>query len=227
MNIMKSIQKLHIILILFIFVLCCSNNEDLMISAINKYNKKYLIFINKTDFTLRVFNRKLERVASYSIGYGKNPDKKAKMHVNDDRTPEGEYHITEILSMDVSEESWGYKKLSKMNQVFFKAREGHHKYGKADVDLGRNAYGSRFFSINYPNEADQHRYNEMIKNGTIKKRNEKIPGIGYGIGIHGNTDEASIGFLCSSGCIRMYNNDVIELDKYIQIGTPVIIVKNE
>jgi L,D-transpeptidase ErfK/SrfK len=42
--------------------------------------------------------------------------------------------------------------------------------------------------------------------------------------IHGTNNPASIGRLVSSGCIRMYNQDVAELFKHIQRGTPVTII---
>ena len=51
-----------------------------------------------------------------------------------------------------------------------------------------------------------------------------MPSIGGGIAIHGNNDPDSIGHLATSGCIRMLNDDVIELEQFIQIGTPVYIV---
>ncbi|MCX7845318.1 MAG: L,D-transpeptidase [Dictyoglomaceae bacterium] len=44
-----------------------------------------------------------------------------------------------------------------------------------------------------------------------------------GIGIHGTHDPSSIGTLASEGCIRMYNQDIIELKNLVKIGTPVII----
>lgn len=40
-------------------------------------------------------------------------------------------------------------------------------------------------------------------------------------GIHGNNNPSSIGTNASSGCIRMHNNDVIELFNTIYEGTPV------
>lgn len=49
-----------------------------------------------------------------------------------------------------------------------------------------------------------------------------IPGGGYGI--HGTNNPGSIGKSISHGCIRMYNNDVIELNKIVPVGTPVAIV---
>lgn len=42
-------------------------------------------------------------------------------------------------------------------------------------------------------------------------------------GIHGTNDPSSIGKLVSHGCIRMYNRDVLELERQVPIGTPVTI----
>lgn len=42
-------------------------------------------------------------------------------------------------------------------------------------------------------------------------------------GIHGTNDPASIGHNVSHGCIRMYNDDVLELSSLVPIGTPVVI----
>jgi lipoprotein-anchoring transpeptidase ErfK/SrfK len=49
-----------------------------------------------------------------------------------------------------------------------------------------------------------------------------IPKGGYGI--HGTNNPGSIGKSISHGCIRMYNNDVIELSNLVPIGTPVTII---
>ncbi|HEY3426545.1 MAG TPA: L,D-transpeptidase [Negativicutes bacterium] len=43
-------------------------------------------------------------------------------------------------------------------------------------------------------------------------------------GIHGTNNPASIGHLVSHGCIRMYNRDVLELARFVSIGTPVRII---
>jgi hypothetical protein len=43
-------------------------------------------------------------------------------------------------------------------------------------------------------------------------------------GIHGTTEEYSIGYDLSHGCIRMYNKDVKELYDLIPIGTKVVIL---
>jgi lipoprotein-anchoring transpeptidase ErfK/SrfK len=41
--------------------------------------------------------------------------------------------------------------------------------------------------------------------------------------IHGTQEEGLIGVKASHGCIRMFNNDVIELYKKVNIGTKVLI----
>jgi lipoprotein-anchoring transpeptidase ErfK/SrfK len=43
-------------------------------------------------------------------------------------------------------------------------------------------------------------------------------------GIHGTNNPSSIGKNVSNGCIRMYNNDVLELSKLVSVGTPVKII---
>jgi lipoprotein-anchoring transpeptidase ErfK/SrfK len=42
-------------------------------------------------------------------------------------------------------------------------------------------------------------------------------------GIHGTNAPWSIGKLVSHGCIRMYNEDVLNLSHYVPIGTTVVI----
>ncbi len=42
-------------------------------------------------------------------------------------------------------------------------------------------------------------------------------------GIHGTNNPASIGKRVSKGCIRMYNEDVLELSSIVPIGTRVTI----
>jgi lipoprotein-anchoring transpeptidase ErfK/SrfK len=42
-------------------------------------------------------------------------------------------------------------------------------------------------------------------------------------GIHGTSNPASIGQQVSLGCIRMYNEDVLELSKIVPVGTRVTI----
>jgi len=42
-------------------------------------------------------------------------------------------------------------------------------------------------------------------------------------GIHGTNNPSSIGHLVSHGCIRMYNQDVVELSTLVSVGTRVTI----
>ncbi len=64
----------------------------------------------------------------------------------------------------------------------------------------RNSYGPRWLSL-----GDR-------KRGTYRK-----------YGIHGTNAPESIGQHISSGCIRLYNHDVIELYDIVKVGTPVLI----
>lgn len=43
-------------------------------------------------------------------------------------------------------------------------------------------------------------------------------------GIHGTNDPSSIGKAISNGCVRMYNEDILDLVKYVWVGTVVKIV---
>lgn len=46
-----------------------------------------------------------------------------------------------------------------------------------------------------------------------------------GLGIHGTHDESSIGTMCSNGCLRMRNADVVELYDFVRHGTKVTIME--
>ena len=41
--------------------------------------------------------------------------------------------------------------------------------------------------------------------------------------IHGSNEPESIGYAVSSGCIRMLNEDVIDLYNRVQVGTRVVV----
>ncbi len=217
-------KKIIICMILPLLSAACSDDRrDALKKAFESYPGKYAIVIVKKDFSLTVYGRDLEPVQTYRIGYGSNRDMMPKLYEGDDRTPEGAYTVNEILSMDAGKETASYKKLKMMNGIYFRASAGFHRYGRPGEDLGDNAYGPRFFGIDYPNSADRERYESGLKKGLVPEVRGKAAGIGYGIAIHGNNDEDSIGGLCSSGCIRMYNRDVVEMEKYITIDSPVLI----
>jgi lipoprotein-anchoring transpeptidase ErfK/SrfK len=43
--------------------------------------------------------------------------------------------------------------------------------------------------------------------------------------IHGTNEPGKIGHFVSHGCIRMYNEDVMELFEHVPLGTPVVVVQ--
>lgn len=201
----------------------CYDKQGEVKRAFEGFQGKYVIYISKKRFTLEVFDRSIKPVATYVAGFGKNPDLKPKQYENDNRTPEGLYRINELLSIDADPSTASYKTLASMNKKFFRANEGHGKYLNPREDQGDNAYGPRFFGLDYPNDQDRQRYERRVKAGSIPRVKGKLTGIGFGIAIHGNNDPDGVGHPSSSGCIRLYNRDVIELEQYVQMGTPVII----
>lgn len=223
-NRMKFIIRLLIITAAAFFLSCKDNQESKILSEVfENSSSRYALVISKKDFKLTVYDRAMNSAAVYRIGYGSSPDMLAKLYEGDNRTPEGIYFINEILSMDASTHTEAYRKLQRMNQVYFRSSSGYHKFGNPGVDLGDNAYGPRFFGIDYPNNKDRERYKKALEEENIPSVKGKPAGIGYGIAIHGNNDENSVGNISSSGCIRMFNRDIVELDRYIDMGTPVII----
>ncbi|RJX19947.1 MAG: L,D-transpeptidase [Desulforudis sp.] len=70
-------------------------------------------------------------------------------------------------------------------------------------------YGVRWMGLAIPCEKDKRRTNDV-----------RAPN-GYKYGIHGTNEPDSIGTYASGGCIRLKNEDVIELYDLAQIGTPV------
>jgi len=48
-----------------------------------------------------------------------------------------------------------------------------------------------------------------------------------GIGIHGTHDSTSIGIRGTHGCIRMMNSDLLDLMRYVKVGTNIIIIPSK
>ena len=44
--------------------------------------------------------------------------------------------------------------------------------------------------------------------------------------IHGTNEPSTIGQFVSSGCIRMRNQDVIDLYRRVSVGTPVVVLNS-
>jgi len=222
-HVKQTLGKKFFLVLIMLIISGCGHEKDRIADAFRSFNGKYVIYINKNEFTLSVYNRKIEPVEKFTIGYGENPDRKPKCYSGDNRTPEGTYRVNEILSMDFDRSFPPYRKLMNMNRHYFRAKNGHARYGHPDVDLGDNVFGPRYFGLDYPSREDYERYREALNNGTVPKTGNDVPDIGSGIAIHGNADPPSIGHLSSNGCIRMFNSDIVRLDRYIQLGTPVII----
>lgn len=213
----------YLMLCAAVLLSCASPEQQAIRRAFASFDGKFVIFVSKQRFSLYVFDRKGQVVKRYPVAYGLNPDRKAKLYQGDNRTPEGIYRIVEILSMDADPSSEPYRKLKRMNEVWWRARDGHYKFGNKNEDLGDNAYGPRFYLLDYPNADDIVRYSSARAQGVIPLKNGRPLPPGHGIAIHGNNDPDSIGKLATSGCVRMFNTDIIELEKYIVHGTPVII----
>lgn len=212
------------IMILSVFLISCKEGKDKIPGHIfDGTSARFAIVVSKKEFVLSVYDIHFKKVASYKVGYGSNPDMSPKLYQNDKRTPEGMYRIDDILSMDASMETESYRKLKHMNGVYFSSKAGYFKFNNEEEDLGDNVYGPRFFSIDYPNEKNRENYSKALEKGEIPFVEGTPLSIGYGIAIHGNNDEVSVGHLSSSGCVRMYNRDVVELDRFVEIGTPVFI----
>jgi murein L,D-transpeptidase YafK len=204
-------------------LLSFSSRGERVKKAFRDFRGKYVLYVSKRDFCLYVYDRRGRITAKYKVGYGLNPDRKPKLYENDKRTPEGEYRIIDILSMSADKRSRSYKKLKALNDTYLRAEDGYYKFGRPDVDTGKNAYGPRLFWLDYPNRRDRDKYTRAVKAGIVPVKNGSLVGIGYGITIHGNNDPPSVGQLSTAGCIILYNRDVVGLAKYIRLETPVII----
>lgn len=120
------------------------------------------------------------------------------------------------------QEYWyGKAMLQSMNKQYYSAKAGFKKYG-SEEDAGDNVFGPVFLELNYPNNDDLERFAEAVRKGVISE-SELTRKPGRGIAIHGTNDPASIGHEASLGCIRMKNEDALELLKYVERGTIVII----
>lgn len=109
----------------------------------------------------------------WGIACGKNYGDKTRK--GDNRTPEGRFHINQLL----------------------KATGLSHDFGDGKGPIP-NAYGPWFFRLDVP--------------GFIT------------IGIHGTPFPESIGSRSTEGCVRMRNEDILELKKYVAVGMPVVIL---
>jgi lipoprotein-anchoring transpeptidase ErfK/SrfK len=82
-----------------------------------------------------------------------------------------------------------------------------------------------FLTLNYPNELDRHRYEQLRDGGEVPREEGRPVGVGGRIGIHG-TDEPELNsgnINWTTGCISVDDEDVEELKRLLPKGTVVII----
>ena len=82
-----------------------------------------------------------------------------------------------------------------------------------------------FLTLNYPNEIDRHRYEQLRDGGEVPSEDGRPVGVGGRIGIHGSDEpELNRGDInWTTGCISVDDEDVEELKRLLPTGTVVII----
>ncbi|HEY2526101.1 MAG TPA: L,D-transpeptidase, partial [Candidatus Binataceae bacterium] len=88
-----------------------------------------------------------------------------------------------------------------------------------------NARWRYFLKLNYPNDADRARYEQLVADGEVPRFGGRAISPGDGIGIHG-TDEAILNtgnVNWTTGCISVDNGAIEELEALLPVGTLVVI----
>jgi murein L,D-transpeptidase YafK len=83
-----------------------------------------------------------------------------------------------------------------------------------------------FIGLDYPSDSDRSAYDADLSAGKIPTIGGKMPGLGGNLGIHGNdrpNDQAS-GRDWTKGCVAMRNEDVAVLYRFVDVGTPVMVL---
>ncbi|MFZ2062156.1 MAG: L,D-transpeptidase [Candidatus Binatus sp.] len=95
----------------------------------------------------------------------------------------------------------------------------------AIIDKHPSARWDWFLTLNYPNDLDRHRYEQMRDDGEVPHEDGHPVGVGGRIGIHG-TDEPELNrgdINWTTGCISVEDEDIEELTRLLPKGTLVII----
>ena len=186
---------------------------------------KTLIVVKKSEFKLYVLDKKMNIIASFSAGTGKNTTEQDKLHEGDNRTPVGYYKIARVYSCRQSKKSSSCRNLKKLNSLFLKKEDGFYFYRENTKSLGIHAYGTGYYELDYPNSEDLNRHENMLAAGKIPDNKDGVPaGPGSGIAIHGTNDPAGVGQPSSAGCIVLKNRDIVKLEKFLKKGTTVVIL---
>jgi len=95
----------------------------------------------------------------------------------------------------------------------------------AIVEKHPSARWDWFLTLNYPNDLDRYRYEQMRDDGELPREGGHPVGVGGRIGIHG-TDEPELNrgdINWTTGCISVDDEDIEELTRLLPKGTLVII----
>lgn len=250
---MNKITYIFLIFFLFFFINLNSFDNQRLKFILQNYKKTYFIYINKSQKRLYLVDRNIKVWRKYIISVGKNHGQKLyrgdfktpegiyfideiyqydepwylkrlkdKIEMMDKKSPN--YNVYKKYFQNLIEKyRKSKKKLEKLNKTYLQAKDGFKKF-KTGESLGFNSYGPVFMLLDYPNEDDYKRYKEALDEGLIKRdKNLYFKDPGGGIAIHGTNDEDALGYNSSAGCIRMRNQDILELIRYVIEGTMVII----
>lgn len=119
-----NIRRLYLLALSVLMLLCSARLTTAAAQQSNEGSQKYIV-ISKQDFTLTLYNESGEVVVQYPVAVGKNYGNKHR--VGDYRTPEGEFHISQIQSA----KTWG------------------HDFGDGKGFIN-NCYGNWFFRLHTP-----------------------------------------------------------------------------
>lgn len=250
---MNKITYVLTIILLFLIQNINSFDKQRLKFILNNYDKTYFIYVNKSQKKLYLMDKNTKVWHKYKIAVGKNSGPKLYRkdlktpegiyYIDEIYQYEEPWYMKRLKEKmglidkksriykiykkyyDSFEKKYkkNRKKLEKLNNTYLRAEDGFKKF-KTGESLGYNSYGPVFMLLDYPNENDYERYKEALDNGIIPRdKNLYFKDPGDGIAIHGTNDEDSLGHNSSAGCIRMKNDDILELNKYVIEGTMVII----
>lgn len=166
-------NRLLSFLVLFLLFPAFCQSEGIYGKLLVQVDKTPFLLIDKRNLTLTIVDGNGDPVKEYGISCAVNYGNKRKR--GDHKTPEGVFHINQILN----------------------ARGLSHDFGDGKGPVA-NAYGPWFLRLDVPGFID--------------------------IGIHGTHLPESIGTRATEGCIRLKNEDIIDLKDRVAIGMPVMIL---
>lgn len=250
---MNKITYIFLIIFLFFIQNINSFDNQRLKFILQNYNKTYFIYINKSQKKLYLVDKNIKVWRKYIISVGKNHGQKlyrgdlktpeGVYYIDEIYQYEEPWYLKRLKEKmeTIDKRSRNYKiyrryydefekkykknrkKLEKLNETYLRAEDGFKKF-KTGESLGYNSFGPVFMLLNYPNEDDYKRYKEALDDGLIKRdKNLYFKDPGDGIAIHGTNDEDALGYNSSAGCVRMKNDDILELSRYVMEGTMVII----